>query len=95
MEWSPQRRKTDKIVRCPYCVEGETFRAMSRHSDGDWFLCVVCGHLALPLDPLFQCTCGKCVALKAKMEESLNGSAGVRSRGVRVSESSAKNDRQN
>jgi hypothetical protein len=68
MEWSPQRRKTDKIVRCPYCVEDQTFKVMLRHSSGDWFVCDVCGHLAIPEDPFFQCTCAKCIALKAMQE---------------------------
>jgi hypothetical protein len=68
MEWSPQRRKTDKIVRCPYCVEDQTFKTMLRHSSGDWFVCGVCGHLAIPPDPFFQCTCTKCLALKAMQE---------------------------
>lgn len=71
MEWSPQRRKTDKIIRCPYCVEDRTFKAMLRHSSGDWFVCNVCGHLSLPSEPCFQCTCGKCVALKT-MQEGLS-----------------------
>ena len=69
--WSPQRRKTDDIIRCPYCLEDQTLRAMSRHYTGDWFICVACGHLALPANPFFQCTCGKCVLLMA-LQDKLN-----------------------
>lgn len=67
-EWSPQRRKTDEIIRCPYCVDDQVFKSMFRHHSGDWFICVQCGHLALPANPLFQCTCGKCVALTGHLQ---------------------------
>jgi len=67
-DWSPQRRKTDEMIRCPYCAEDHTFKAMFRHHAGDWFICVKCGHLALPSSPFFQCTCGKCVALNGRFQ---------------------------
>jgi hypothetical protein len=70
-EWSLQRRKTDKIIRCPYCVEDRTFKAMLRHSSGNWFVCDACGHLTFPADPLFNCTCRKCVCLKT-MQKNFN-----------------------
>lgn len=76
-EWSPQRRKTDKAIRCPYCVEDQGFKTMLRHCSGDWFACSLCGHLALPSDPFFQCTCAKCLALKA-VRGNLNPKSSVK-----------------
>jgi hypothetical protein len=76
-EWSPQRRETDKLIRCPYCVEEETFKAMFRHHGGDWFVCGVCGHLSLPSDPFFECTCRKCIALRT-MQANLNARSTAR-----------------
>jgi hypothetical protein len=52
-----------KNIRCPYCVEDGYFKGMVAQGGGDWYLCSACGHLALPADPLFQCTCSKCVGL--------------------------------
>jgi hypothetical protein len=59
--WDRFRRP--KIIRCPYCVENEDFRVMIAQAGGDWFLCGNCGHLALPTNPLFQCTCNKCAGI--------------------------------
>jgi hypothetical protein len=53
-----------RVRRCPYCVEGGEFKAMSANDDGDWLICARCGHLAVVGDPGFKCTCPKCVGLK-------------------------------
>lgn len=59
-----------KTVRCPYCVEKEGFRPMKVQGKGDWLICDICGHLALPSNPLFKCTCSKCVALHGDVQDS-------------------------
>jgi hypothetical protein len=51
-------------VRCPYCVEESQFKIMILQVGGDWYLCSNCGHLALPANPLFHCTCSKCAELE-------------------------------
>ena len=57
-----QSRETP--TRCPYCVEGGGFKMMIAHGGGGWFMCARCGHLALPANPQFACTCAECVGLK-------------------------------
>jgi hypothetical protein len=57
-----------KIIRCPYCVETGGFRPMTVESKGDWLICEICGHLVFPSNPLFECTCSKCVALRSDAE---------------------------
>jgi len=52
------------VIRCPYCVLGIQFRPMQAHLDGR-FICETCGHLAVPMDSNFNCSCRKCVELKA------------------------------
>jgi hypothetical protein len=48
-------------VRCPYCIEGGNFKVMIGHCGSEtWYMCARCGHLTLPSNPLFQCTCAKC-----------------------------------
>jgi hypothetical protein len=37
----------EEIVRCPYCVSADEFWPMKPRTDG-WFLCVICGHSAVP-----------------------------------------------
>ena len=32
-------------------------------------MCARCGHLTLPMDRLFECTCAKCVELKNRNPE--------------------------
>ena len=51
------------VVRCPYCVSGDEFRAMAALSDGR-YICRQCGHLAIPSDKRFECTCRKCFELR-------------------------------
>jgi hypothetical protein len=55
---------TETIVRCPYCVVFDVFRPMFRNAEGG-FVCKKCGHIAMPGDDDFQCSCGKCVQLQA------------------------------
>jgi hypothetical protein len=43
---------------------------MTVESKGDWLICEIRGHLALPSNPLFECTCSKCVALRSEAEGS-------------------------
>ncbi len=57
-----------EVIRCPYCVENGNFKAMALQSGEDWYLCDSCGHLSLPSNPLFHCTCGKCVGLNFKVK---------------------------
>jgi len=49
-------------LRCPYCVEGEVPRFMTARADGEWFICVRCGHAAMPAHPSYRCTCQNCVS---------------------------------
>jgi len=54
------------IVRCPYCVLGSEFRPMFRRSKfrrSKKFVCVACGHSALPDVPYSKCACPKCQAM--------------------------------
>ncbi len=53
----------DEVVRCPYCVLGDDFRAMLRRPE--WFICEQCGHVVLNEDPGFRCSCGRCLELRA------------------------------
>jgi hypothetical protein len=52
------------VIRCPYCVLEVQFRPMVPHLDGR-FICDKCGHLSLPRDRSFSCSCRKCVELQA------------------------------
>ena len=53
-----------KVIRCPYCVEQGDFMPMTAQSSGEWLLCESCGHLALPRNPTFKCTCARCVQIE-------------------------------
>jgi len=55
---------TLSVIRCPYCALGVQFRPMVAHLDGR-YICDKCGHLALPRDANFRCSCQKCVALQS------------------------------
>lgn len=61
-------------IRCPYCVEAGNFKIMTLQSGGDWYLCENCGHLTLPSNPLFHCTCGKCVGLEERKSQAVRRS---------------------
>jgi DNA-directed RNA polymerase subunit RPC12/RpoP len=59
----PKQARTG-VIRCPYCVEDSSFKEMIGQGRGDWYMCAGCGHLALLTNPLFECTCSKCVGLR-------------------------------
>src|SRR5580698_2523018 len=61
-QWTTRPSKPSTI-RCPYCVEIDNFLAMSQQKGDDWFFCDHCGHLVLPGNPLFKCTCRNCVRI--------------------------------
>ena len=50
-------------IRCPYCVEGGDFKVMAPRAEGEWFLCLKCGHANMPSHPSYRCNCTKCGAL--------------------------------
>ena len=52
------------IFRCPYCVLGDVFRPMVAHPEGR-FICSHCSHVANPCSEDFQCSCPKCLGLRA------------------------------
>jgi hypothetical protein len=37
---------------------------MIAQGGGDWHMCARCGHLVMPANPHFKCTCANCVALE-------------------------------
>ena len=47
-----------KVERCPYCVLGDDFRLMVQRPG--WFICENCGHIVIPDDPGFRCSCRNC-----------------------------------
>jgi hypothetical protein len=49
------------IVRCPYCLQGNEFRPMLQRPT--WFVYEKCGHVEIPDDPDFRCSCRRCVEL--------------------------------
>jgi hypothetical protein len=53
---------SEKVFRCPYCVEGEQFRPMLQKPG--WLICELCGHVQLPGDPGFKCGCQRCLKLQ-------------------------------
>jgi DNA-directed RNA polymerase subunit RPC12/RpoP len=53
-----------KEPRCPYCVLIDDFMLLSPTGDG-LFVCVKCGHVAIPENKLFQCFCRHCSAMRA------------------------------
>lgn len=52
-------------------MDAGNFKIMTLQSGGDWYLCGSCGHLALPSNPLFHCTCGKCVGLETRKRDAV------------------------
>ena len=59
------RKPEMAVMRCPYCVEGGSFKAMiGQNGEEPWCMCARCGHLTWPSNPFFKCTCTKCVELK-------------------------------
>jgi transcription elongation factor Elf1 len=63
---NPKTRKPalPTTLRCPYCVESSDSKVMISKNDGEWLMCARCGHLTLLTNPLFVCTCAKCVGLR-------------------------------
>jgi hypothetical protein len=55
--------ETVTVVRSPYCVSGDEFKAIAAVADGR-FACGKCGHLAIPSDKTFRCACQKCFELR-------------------------------
>jgi hypothetical protein len=47
-----------KVERCPYCVLGDDFRLMVQRPG--WLICENCGHIVIPDDPDFRCSCRNC-----------------------------------
>ena len=68
LEASHESRKP--VIRCPYCIEGGGFKVMIGQGGGDWYMCARCGHLTLPTDPVFECTCAKCAERKNRSPET-------------------------
>jgi rubrerythrin len=52
----------DEIVRCSYCVHADGFMPMLQRPS--WFICERCGHVVIPDDPDFKCSCVKCTEIK-------------------------------
>jgi len=65
--WTSETR--NPTVRCPYCVQNGQFRPMVKPHAVKWLLCAQCGHMTIPSQPLFTCTCHKCLSL-AKPERN-------------------------
>ena len=51
-------------IRCPYCTEGNGFKTMIAQGGADCYVCARCGHLVMPANPQFKCTCDKCAELE-------------------------------
>jgi hypothetical protein len=51
-------------IRCRYCVEANNFKLMMPQSDGEWFLCLGCGHVIVPNHPRYRCNCQNCLKLR-------------------------------
>jgi hypothetical protein len=52
----------EQIVCCPYCVLGDKSRPMLRRPG--WFICEQCGHVVIPEDAGFRCSCSNCAKVK-------------------------------
>ena len=53
-------------ISCPYCTEGDHFKVMTERDGGVWFRCSQCGHVVMPKERLFQCSCLKCFDLRRR-----------------------------
>ena len=49
----------EQIICCPYCVLCDQARLMLPRPGG-WFICLQCGHTAIPDKPEFKCFCLNC-----------------------------------
>jgi hypothetical protein len=52
----------EQIEVCPYCMLGDQNRPMLQRPG--WFICEQCGHVAIPEDPDFRCSCSNCSRVK-------------------------------
>jgi hypothetical protein len=59
-QWAGGSDKGRKI-RCPYCVDQGEFLPMQEQPNNHWFMCERCGHLVMPENAFFKCTCRNCV----------------------------------
>jgi hypothetical protein len=48
----------EKVHHCPYCVLDDDFVLMVQRPG--WFICENCGHIVIPDDPGFRCSCRNC-----------------------------------
>jgi uncharacterized protein (DUF983 family) len=48
-------------IRCPHCVAGDQFRPTLLRPE--WSICEQCGHVVIPEDRDFKCSCRKCLEL--------------------------------
>ena len=53
-------------VRCPYCIDGDNFRAMLEISNNR-HVCKACGHIVSRSESSFVCDCIKCLQLRGKL----------------------------
>jgi hypothetical protein len=51
----------EQVLCCPYCILGDQFTPMLQRPA--WSICEKCGHVAIPEDPDFKCSCRKCLEL--------------------------------
>ena len=51
-------------IRCPYCVQGNHFKVMTKEESRLSFKCAKCGHLVSVGSPLMNCNCSNCFALE-------------------------------
>ena len=57
------------LISCPYCTEGDRFKVMNERAGGAWFRCSRCGHIVMPKERLFKCSCLKCFDLRSSKSE--------------------------
>jgi hypothetical protein len=57
-------RNGERVARCPYCVEAGGFKAMAAVDNAEGHICARCGHMAVPSNPVFECSCAKCVGIR-------------------------------
>jgi len=72
---------SEGAVRCPYCVLEDEFRPMFRHPGKKRFVCLSCGHTAMPLAIASTCHCPKC-RLMSRIANRCRQSAQQRERAI-------------
>jgi hypothetical protein len=53
---------TEQIVCSPYCMLGDQREPMLQRPA--WFICEQCGHVTIPEDRDFRCSCPNCLKVK-------------------------------